>query len=287
MVKEAGERSWGRRLLRMLVLVAVFYAAVCGLMMLFEPGLLFHPTNLPTATRDLLVSRSDVERLIVPSDGVELRGFFVRGEGEAPRPAILYFGGNAERVWRRVEAPPGEAEGRFNRVYVSHRGYDDSGGEPSARRLLADALAIYDAVARRDDVDDAVIVPWGVSLGTGMAVHIARERPVAGVILLAPYDRLAEVAAGHYPFLPVRFLMRNDIDSLSKAPATDAPVLIIHGDADGVIPADHSRALADRWAGASERVVLPGVGHDDLWTHPETRAAIEAFLDRFAPAPEP
>lgn len=270
--------SLHRRLGRALLILAVLYSAVCGLMVAFEESLLFHPTTMPTGARDLLLARTDVEALELVHDEVTLRGFFVTGAGDGPRPTVLYFGGNAEGVWRRVENVPGPIGARFHRAYLAYRGYDDSSGRPAAAELLADALAFYDHVAARPDVDGDAIVVRGTSLGTGLATHVARHRPVAGVVLLAPYDRLADVAAGHYPWLPVRALMRNDIDSAAKASAITAPALIAHGHADQVIPIAHGQALAAAWAGPVETLYLDHATHDDLGSRPRTSRAIEAFL---------
>ena len=271
-------RTWGRRVGRGLGLLGGLYAGACLLLVAFEGALLFHPTSLSASEAERLAALPAVEPLSIDVEGATLRGHFVHGEGEAPRPTLLYFGGNAEPVWRRVGVPATERIRRYNRVYVSPRGYDRSSGEPSADALLADALAMYDHVAAREAVDPAAIVPWGLSLGSGPAVHVASERDVDRVVLLAPFDRLAAVAAGHYPLFPVRLLMRNDIDSASKAPGIDVPVLVVHGEEDRIIPAARGRALAERWAGPVELRLLPGVGHNDLSTHPDTQSAIDDFL---------
>jgi len=271
-------RSWIRQVGRVLGLLGGLYAGACLLLVAFEGALLFHPTSLPASEAERLAALPAVEPLSIDVEGATLRGYFVHGEGEAPRSTLLYFGGNAEPVWRHVGAPATGSMRRYNRVYVSPRGYDRSSGEPSADALLADAVAINDYVAAREAVDPAAIVPWGLSLGSGLAVHVASERDVDRVILLAPYDRLANVAAGHYPLFPVRLLMRNDIDSASRATGIDVPVLIVHGEEDQIIRAAHGRALAERWAGPVELRVLPGVGHNDLSTRPETHSAIDDFL---------
>lgn len=271
-------RSWGRRIGRVVALLGALYVAACLLLVAFEGVLLFHPTSLPESEAERLAALPGVEPLTIDVDGATLRGFFVAGEGEAPRPTVLYFGGNAEPVWRHVGAPATGSLRAYNRVYVSSRGYDRSSGDPSADALLADALAIHDHVAARDDVDPAAIVPWGLSLGSGQAVHVASERDVDRVILLAPYDRLANVAAGHYPLFPVRLLMRNDIDSASKAAGIHVPLLVVHGADDRVIPAAHGRALAARWSGPVELRLVPGAGHNDLTGRLETRSAIDDFL---------
>jgi len=272
-----------RRLVRLGLVLAGLYVAICALMIAFEGSLLFHPTHVEATVVERLHSRAEVEPLTVSAGDVTLRGHFVAGEGDAPRPTLLYFGGNAESVWRRVRDQPGPNGRRFNRAYLAYRGYDQSEGTPSAHALLADALAFYDHIAQRPDVDANAIVARGTSLGTGLAVHVARERTVAGVVLLSPYDRLANVAAGHYPWLPVRLLMRNDIDSAARAPGISAPALIVHGEADRVIPMGHGRALAAAWSGPVEALYLVQGTHDDLGGRPETVSGVDAFLGHVAP----
>lgn len=272
--------TWPRRLLRLGSTLLVLYLGGCGLMVAFEESLLFHPMGMSSGARERLLGRPEVEPLELAVDDITLRGFFVRGEGDAPRPTLLYFGGNAERIAHRIGDTPGPGGARFNRAYLAYRGYEGSGGSPAAADLLADALAFHDHVAARPDVDPEAIVVRGTSLGTGLATHVARERDVAGVVLLSPYDRLANVAAGHYPWLPVRLLMRNDIDSAQRAPAIRAPLLLIHGEADRVIPVAHGRTLAAAWAGPVEALYLPRAGHNDLGSRPETVAAVDDFLTR-------
>lgn len=166
----------------------------------------------------------------------------------------------------------------FNMAFVSYRGYDRSSGTPSGDALTADGLKIYDAVAQRPDVQPDRIVTWGFSLGTGVATHVACNRPVAQVVLMAPYDTLASVAAEHYPFLPVRLLFRNEIDSLSCGARVDAPALILHGDGVRVVPSSHGEALSAAWGGESKFMLLGGVGHNDLPSHPDLQPAIAGFL---------
>ena len=273
-------QTWRRRLTRLGVALAGIYLAICVLMVAFEESLLFHPTVMPSGVRELLLERAEIEPIEVDAGEVMLHGFFVQGEGDAPRPTLLYFGGNAEQIWRRVDDVPGPNGARFNRAYLAYRGYEGSGGSPAADDLLADALRFYDHVVGRPDVDAETIVVRGTSLGTGLATHVAHERPVAGVVLLAPYDRLENVAAGHYPWLPVRVLMRNDIDSLARAPEISVPLLLAHGEADEVIPVEHGRALAAAWRGPVEELYLPTANHNDLGGRRETTSAVDTFLGR-------
>ncbi len=255
-----------------------FYLAMCAVMFVAQDELLFHPTSIPDDEHERLEALEDVEVLSVEVEGATLQGFFRRGVGQGPRPTVLYFGGNGQSVWQQVERKRWVADMGYNLAFVSYRGYDRSTGSPSGEALTADALAVYDALVQRADVLDHQMLTWGFSLGTGMAVHVACNRPVAAVVLMAPYDTLASVAAGHYPFLPVRWLFQHEVDSVSCGAKVDAPALILHGEGDSTIPADHGKRLADAWGGEAKFVVLGGPGHNDLPSHHDARLEVAGFL---------
>lgn len=268
---------WLRRALLGLLLI---YAGICAAVFFLQETLLFHPTVLDAA--DDPAAQQTVQPLELTVDGAVLRGVLVPGAGEGPRPTVLYFGGNAERVRQRARDRGWVGELGWNLVLVSYRGYDDSSGSPSADALLADAVAIHDAVAARPDVDRERIVAWGNSLGSGVAARVARERELAGAILVMPYARLSDIAADVYWWLPVRLLFRHEIDTLTDAPAITDPVLVVHGDEDTLIPATHGRRVVDAWGGPARLVLVSGAGHNDLGRRPELHTAVEAFLrERF------
>jgi uncharacterized protein len=276
----APAKRW-RWLGRALIGLGATYVILCAAVYLLQGALLFMPTTL---TDDELAARpSDVQPLAIPVDGAVLRGVLVPGRGEGPRPTLLYFGGNAERVrWRALDRGWVRELG-WNLALVSYRGYDDSSGSPSAEALLRDAVAIHDAVAARPDVDPQRIVAWGFSLGTGLAARVARERALTGVILAAPYARLSDIAADAYPWLPVRWLFRHEIDTLHDAPAITEPLLVVHGDDDTLIPPAHGRGLIDAWGGPARLVLVAAADHNDLGGHPELRTAVEVFLRERVP----
>src|SRR5258706_1022683 len=143
---------------------------------------------------------------IVAADGTRLRGWIVKGSA-APAPAVIYFGGNAEEVSWTLADPRWPRESTI--VGLNYRGYGASEGAPGEPALTADALAIYDAVVRREDIDPRRIVVFGRSLGTAIAAHLAAERPVAGALLVSPFDSMTAVRKAHYPFLPVSLLLRH------------------------------------------------------------------------------
>ena len=118
----------------------------------------------------------------------------------------------------------------------------------------------------------------GRSLGSGVASMLAGARPVRAAILVTPFDSLASVAAGHYPFLPVRLLLRHPFPSTDWAQRTRARALIIAAERDSVVPAAHARKLFDAWAGEKQFHVLPQTGHNDIDMHPDYYRLIDEFL---------
>lgn len=219
---------------------------------------------------------------VVARDGTQLAGFLVPG-GTRPAPALLYFGGNAEEIsWSIADRrwPPG-----WTVAGVNYRGYGASEGRPGERELRDDGLMAYDALAARPDVDARRIVVVGRSLGTGVAVHVAALRPVAGAILISPFDSLVAVGRMHYPWLPVRWLLRHRFDSDALAAQVGVPMLALVGAADTIIPPARSRALFDAWGGPKTWAAVPGAGHNDLGSTPDFWAPIAGFLDGLAARP--
>jgi hypothetical protein len=110
-------------------------------------------------------------------------------------------------------------------------------------------------------------------------VRIAAERPVAGAVLISPYDSLVAIGRMHYPWLPVGWLLRHRFDAQAAAARTRAPLLAIVAEADGIIPPVRSRALYDAWPGPKRWVEVAHAGHNDLGDTPAMWEAIRAFLD--------
>jgi pimeloyl-ACP methyl ester carboxylesterase len=149
-------------------------------------------------------------------------------------------------------------------VGLNYRGYGASEGAPGEPALTADALAIYDAVTRREDVDPRRIVVFGRSLGTAIAAHLSAERSVAGAVLVSPYDSMTAIGKTHYPWRPVSLLLRHRFNALPDAKRNTMPLLAIVGESDSIIPAERSRALFDAWAGPKTWLAVPGADHNDL-----------------------
>ena len=255
-----------------LLLIAALALGVPAWAWFAQESLLFFPQ--PVSSTAHLPARA-LRLEVAAADGTHLRGWIVKGTA-APAPTVIYFGGNAEEVSWTI------SDQRWPRdwtiVGVNYRGYGTSEGKPGEPALTADALVIYDAVTKRDDVDPRRIVVFGRSLGTAIATHLAAERPVAGAILVSPYDSMTAIGKLHYPWLPVSLLLRHRFDAVPDAKRNTMPMLAIVGGADSIIPAERSRALFDAWAGPKTWLVVPRAGHNDLGNDAAFWESVAGFL---------
>jgi dienelactone hydrolase len=209
---------------------------------------------------------------------VTLRGWQLSPKVHSGRiPGLIYFGGRQEDISELAHIT-GMFGARLVRIF-NHRGFAMSSGRPSEEGFLSDALAQYDALAARPDVDPANITVIGRSLGSGPAVYLAAHRPVAGVVLVTPYDSILALARRHYPYLPVKQLLRHRFEAHLWAGEAHCRVLTVLAEADKVVPADHSHELLAHWAGAVEVFTVPGTDHSSVLRAEETRRAIRQFLD--------
>jgi fermentation-respiration switch protein FrsA (DUF1100 family) len=251
--------------------------ALSALLYFTQERLIFHPPPAPAApprARDLAIRAVEIPT----ADGLRLRGWLARPDAAADErlPLLIYFGGNAEEV-SRTSTLAGSVPG-WSLLALNYRGYGGNPGTPSEHSLSADALAIHDWALGRADVDATRVIAFGRSLGSGLAVHLAAERPLAGVILVTPFDSLRAVARRLYPFAPVSLLLRHNFDSLSRAPAIRAPLLVLAAGRDEVVPISHARTLFAGWAGPKTWREFPAAGHNDLDADPGYWAAIAEFL---------
>jgi uncharacterized protein len=202
------------------------------------------------------------ERVLKTPDGARVVAWY--GKARPGQPTLLYFHGNggslsirAERIRRFM------AEG-WGVYMMTYRGYGGSTGEPTEVHNVADARLAYGALVL-EGVAPSSIVVYGESLGTGIATRIAIEREVAGLILEAPYTSIVDVAAQAYPFLPVRLFLVDRYETSKYIANVKVPLLIVHGERDGVIPVAMGKELY-RLANEPKRIVVfPEGRHSNLY----------------------
>ena len=249
-----------------------------------QDRLIFFRQPLDPGRRDSVLQRfPDVEEVnLVAQDGTRLHGFLSKPPAVAGTkfPLVIYFGGNAEEAsWLLEES---ERSQNWAWLAVNYRGYGWSEGSPGEKAMVADARRIYDWTQLRSDVEHSRIVAFGRSLGSAVAVRLASERPLAGVILATPFDSLESVAKRHYPFAPVSLLLRHRFDSTDLATRIGVPMLCIVAQRDSIIPAEHALRLHAAWQGDKRLVSIANAGHNDVSTNPEFWHEIGDFLSRIS-----
>jgi uncharacterized protein len=260
-------------LIKLAVGVACVYALVACAAYFGQRRLMYFPDRARTPPAQAGLANV-AEHLLRTPDGARIVVWY--GKARPGQPTLLYFHGNGgglvERA-PRIERFMGEGWGVYMMAY---RGYAGSSGSPSEAANVADARLAYGALVH-EGVDPKSIILYGESLGSGVAARIATERPVAGLILDAPYTSVVELAARAYPYLPVRALLQDRYETDQVIAQVKAPVLILHGERDWVIPVAMGRALA-RLANEPKRLVLfPNGGHSDLYINGNN--ALDAVRD--------
>jgi uncharacterized protein len=215
----------------LLLAAAALYGVLVALMYVFQRRLMYF-RDVPRVIPAQAGFAQAEEIRLTASDGEKLMAWHVAPRGS--KPVVLYFQGNACGLDMRVGRFQWLTADGSGLVALCYRGYGGSSGSPSETGLIRDALAAYDFAAARYGA--ARLVPFGESLGTAVAVALAAERPVGGLILDAPFTSAADVGAVTYPFVPVRWLIKDAFRSDRRIGQVRAPLLVLHGGRDRVVP---------------------------------------------------
>lgn len=251
--------AYARMLMWLAVICLCLYAGAAAVLYATQRSLMYFPETVHTMPAQAGLPQAE-EVPLVAADGVHISAWHVAAKDG--KPVILYFHGNGGALRYRVERFKKLTDDGIGLVALEYRGYGGNPGNPSEHGLIADAEAAYAFAAAHYSANQ--IVAWGESLGTGVAVALAAEKPVGRVILEAPFTSAAAVAALHYWYMPVRLLMKDQFRSDARIVKIKAPLLILHGVHDHVVPytmGDRLFALANE----PKHIVrfLDG-GHEDL-----------------------
>jgi uncharacterized protein len=241
--------------------VAAAYGAIALVAYLGQRKLMYFPDRAHTLPVQVGLAGVE-ERAIQAPDGARVVAWY--GRAQPGRPTLLYFHGNGGSLAARTPRIARFMDEGWGVYMMTYRGYGGSTGSPSEAANIADARLAYAALVQ-EGVPPQSIVAYGESLGSGIAVRIAAELPVAGVILDAPYTSIVDVAAQAYPFLPVRLLLIDRYETTRYIGSIKAPLLILHGQHDGVVPVSMGRELARLAPEPKRLVVFPNGRHSDLY----------------------
>lgn len=239
------------------LIAALGYAAMVGVMYFAQRALLYPGANSgPTPPAPAWGEAVTIET----PDGERLHALYT--PPDADEPTVLFFLGNADRADNYGFLAQALLKRGYGLLALTYRGYPGSTGSPSEKGLLIDGLAAFDWLAARSD---GGIVPLGQSLGSGVAVNTAANRPALGAVLVSAYTSVETLAKSHYPFLPVGLLIKDRFRSDLWIEDVRQPKLFIHGRRDGVIPLHFGEALFAIAPEPKEMLVYDAYGHNDLW----------------------
>lgn len=236
-----------------------YIALVCALFFM-QRSLLYRPNA--SDMEAMRATMPGVERLTLGTrDGENIVAWLHPArEGE---PFFIYLHGNAANLSARNTRLMGLARQGWGFLAVSFRGYGGSTGSPTEDGLISDGEAAY-AKARELGVPPDRIFLFGESLGTGVAIALATKHPVGGLVLEAPYSSTADVASSIYWYVPVRLLMRDQFLSDERVKSVRAPIFIMHGEDDRVVPIRFGEKLFAAANEPKEFLRVPGAGHQPL-----------------------
>ncbi len=238
-----------RTLMSLVALIVAVYLVLCAALFFFQRSLIYfpQPNAVTSADSQLTLSMPDAQVSVITRERV------------GPR-ALIYFGGNAEDVSHNLPEFA-EAFPEYAVYLLNYRGFGGSGGSPSEAAIAEDALALFDQVYASHPQVSLI----GRSLGSGVAVRLASQRPMQNLILVTPYNSLEEIAARQYPWVPVKWLLKDRFESGKYAAHIRVPTLLLAASDDEVIPrASIQRLLENFPQGVAVLRVVPDSGHNSI-----------------------
>jgi fermentation-respiration switch protein FrsA (DUF1100 family) len=263
---------------QILIYAGVAWIAVIATMYLGQRSMIYFPDQTEPHPHDHGLPRMESIRIAV-DDSVEILAWWHAPAGDT-QPVLVYFHGNAGHIGERDYKIREMVEIGYGVLLATYRYNAGAGGKGSEQALLADARRAIEFVKSHGIAENRIVL-YGESLGSGVAVAMAAEHDVAGLILETPYSSIVEVAHSRYWFALAKWLIHDRYDSLARIGKVRAPILLFHGDADTTIPMRFGERLYDAAPEPKEAHYYPGGRHTDLYDHGAGEVVMN-FLDRCA-----
>jgi fermentation-respiration switch protein FrsA (DUF1100 family) len=243
----------------------------------FQRALIYTPDRIDYVPPSHYAMLTGVDEIALETaDGFDLKAWYA--PAPAGRPTVVMFLGKGGSLRSQRYRLRHFRDARMGVLMLAYRGYSGNEGKPNEQGLYSDARSALEWLEARG-VPDTSVVLYGVSLGSGVATEMAAEGEFGAVVLEAPYTSIVDVAAHRFPIVPVRWLLKDRFDSLSRIDTLTEPLLVMHGDDDRVVPQDLGRQLYDEAGGPKQGFWPVGVGHNDLFDRGGFTVAVD-FIER-------
>jgi uncharacterized protein len=244
----------------------------------------------PTIKREVDKPRSSGHRtrpiVLRATDGTKLSGWLMTPQVVGPHPAVIYFGGRSEEVsW--VVRDAGKLFPGMAVLAVNYRGYGASQGDPAEQHMVEDGRLLFDWLAERHHVDPSRVAVVGRSLGSGVAVQVALERPVHSLVLITPYDSILAIAKRRFRAVPVEYVLRHRFESVKYAPSLKAPTYVLRAAMDDIVPHSHTDLLVAKLGKLHLDETVPESDHLNIPYLESTQSRIATFLTEQFKRPHP
>lgn len=244
--------------MKLLTIILVAYCGIVLLLYLAQTWLVFPGAGLPSRPIDGPLEPARLE--LETDDGAVLHGMLFRAE-RATSDLLIGFGGNAQDA----ELLGHDLADDFPDLDVAvfhYRGYGPSTGRPSEESVLADALRIHDALVERLHPERTFAI--GISLGSAVATYLSKQRPLAGLILVTPFDSIEAIAKESYFWLPVGLLLRHRFPSVEFMADNPTPVAVIAAERDRVVKPHRTKALVEKLSKVVFKTTISGADHNTI-----------------------
>jgi fermentation-respiration switch protein FrsA (DUF1100 family) len=254
------------------------WIVLIGVLYLGQRHMIYFPDHTAPHPHDHDLPQMESIRIAV-EETVEILAWW-HAPADDTHPVLVYFHGNAGHIGSRDYKIREMVEAGYGVLLATYRYNAGAGGKGSEAALLDDARRALDFVTGHGIAEERIVV-YGESLGSGIAVAMAAERNVGGLVLETPYSSIAEVAHSRYWFALAKWLIRDRYDSMARIGKVRAPIMLFHGDADTTIPIRFGKRLYDAAPEPKEAHFFPGGSHIDLYGHGAGEAVMD-FMDRCA-----
>ena len=219
--------------------IIVVYISVLILLFIFQRSLMYHPEENNYFGDQLKIKVEKVK--IKTSDNINLLGWFHKKDLKKFK-TIVYFHGNAGNLENRIHKLNHFKDMNINFLIIAWRGFSGNNGKPSEQGLYADGKSAIDWLIKKG-VSEKNLILYGESLGTGVATHLAQNKSFAGIILETPFTSMIDAAKTFYPYIPVKFLLKDKFENYKKIIKINIPVLVMHGEADQIVPFEMGKKI--------------------------------------------